>query len=206
MFGLRFGYTFKNAQGNNMSQLIFLFVLAVVIIWSVMTYNGLINLKHNVAKAWANIEVLLKQRHDELPKLVEVCKQYTQFEQSTLEKIMQARSAVFTASQSRNIEALGMAETQLRTGLGQINAVAEAYPELKANENFQHLLGRITGLENTIADRREFYNDSVNINNVRIEHFPDTLVARMFGFGPFKLLKFSSAQTADVDMSQLFKS
>lgn len=187
-----------------MTQLIFLFVLAVVIIWSVMTYNGLINLKHNVAKAWANIEVLLKQRHDELPKLVEVCKQYTQFEQSTLEKVMQARSAVFTASQSRNIDALGTAENQLRTSIGQINAVAEAYPELIANENFQHLLSRITGLENTLADRREFYNDSVNINNVRIEHFPDTFIARLFGFAPFKLLKFSSTQTADVDMSQLF--
>nr|MBP6299745.1 LemA family protein [Arenimonas sp.] len=134
------------------------------------------------------------------------CKQYTQFEQSTLEKVMQARSAVFNASQSRNLEALGSAESQLRSGLGQINAVAEAYPELKANENFQHLLGRISGLENTIADRREFYNDSVNINNIRIEHFPDTIIARLFGFGPFNLLKFSSAQTADVDVSKLFKS
>lgn len=180
-------------------------VLAVTIVWAVMTYNGLINLKHNVSKAFANIDVLLKQRHDELPKLVEVCKQYAQFEKSTLENVMQARSAVFNASQSRNIEALGNAESQLRSGLGQINAVAEAYPELKANENFQHLLGRITGLENTIADRREFYNESVNLNNVRIEHFPDTVIARLFGFGPFKLLKFSTAQTADVDVSQLFK-
>ncbi len=88
---------------------------AVTIVWAVMTYNGLVNLKHNVSKAFANIDVLLKQRHDELPKLVEVCKQYAQFEQSTLENVMQARSAVFTASQSRNIEALGNAESQLRS-------------------------------------------------------------------------------------------
>jgi LemA protein len=186
-------------------NIIFFAVLAVAVIWAVMAYNGLVGLKHNVSKAWANIDVLLKQRHDELPKLVEVCKQYAQFEQSTLDSVMQARSAVFAASQSRNIEALGSAENQLRTGLGRINAVAEAYPELKANDNFQHLLTRITLLENTIADRREYYNDSVNLNNVRIEHFPDTLIARLFGFGPFKLLRFSSEQTADVDMARLFK-
>ena len=189
-----------------MSQIILLGFLAVIVIWAVMAYNGLVSIKHNVSKAWANIDVLLKQRHDELPKLVEVCKQYSQFEQSTLEKIMQARSAVFSASQNRNIEALGNAESQLRSGLGQINAVAEAYPELKANENFQHLLNRVTTLEDAIADRREYYNESVNINNVRIEHFPDTIIARLLGFGPFKLLKFSTAQTADVDMPNLFKS
>lgn len=188
-----------------MGQLILIGILVVTLAWAVMTYNSLVNLKHNVSKAWANIDVLLKQRHDELPKLIEVCKQYSQFERQTLENVMQARSAVFTASQSRNIDALGSAENQLRQGLGQINAVAEAYPELKANDNFQHLLSRITGLENTIADRREFYNDSVNINNIRIEHFPDTLIARLFGFMPFKLLKFSSAHTTDVDVAQLFK-
>lgn len=185
--------------------MLFLGVLAVAVVWAVMAYNGLVGLKHNVSKAWANIDVLLKQRHDELPKLIEVCKQYAQFEQSTLEKVMQARSAVFAASQSRNIEALGSAESQLRSGMGQINAVVEAYPELKANENFKHLLSRISTLENTVADRREFYNDSVNLNNVRIEHVPDTFIARLFGFGPYKLLNFSSEQTADVDVARLFK-
>lgn len=188
-----------------MEKIIILGVLAVFIIWSVTSYNHFVNLKHNIAKAWSNIDVLLKQRHDELPKLIEVCKQYTQFEQSTLENVMQARSAVFSASQSRNIEALGNAETQLRSRLGQIFAVAEAYPELKANENFKYLLDRISVLENTIADRREFYNESVNLNNVRIEHFPDTFVARLFGFGPFSLLKFTSIEKADVDVAALFK-
>jgi LemA protein len=187
------------------TKTIILGLLAVLAIWAVSSYNLLVNLKHNVAKAWANIDVLLKQRHDELPKLVEVCKQYSQFEQSTLEHVMQARSAVFNASQTRNIDALGNAETLLRSGLGQIFAVAEAYPELKANENFKHLLDRVSILENTIADRREFYNESVNLNNVRIEHFPDTLIARLLGFGPFALLKFTSKDTADVNLTELFK-
>ena len=80
----------------------------------------------------------------------------------------------------------------------------EAYPDLKANENFQHLQGRITGLENAIADRRELYNDSVNLNNVRIEQFPDIIVARMFHFDSFELLVFDRAETADVDMKRLF--
>lgn len=188
-----------------MGKIIILGLLTVFIIWAVTSYNLLVNLKHNVAKAWSNIDVLLKQRHDELPKLIEICKQYSQFEKTTLENVMLARSAVFDASKSRNIEALGNAETQLRSGLGQIFAVAEAYPELKANENFKHLLSRISTLENTIADRREFYNESVNLNNVRIEHFPDTLIARLLGFGPFALLKFSSKDTADVNVTALFK-
>jgi LemA protein len=133
-----------------------------------MIYNGLVQLKHAVAKAWANIDVLLKQRHDELPKLVETCKQYKQFEQETLQRVIEARSRVQTARENQNIPALGQAEGALRMGLGQIFAVAEAYPELKANEHFMQLQARITALENAIADRRELYNESVNINNIRI--------------------------------------
>ena len=85
-----------------MGGMFFLALIAVAVIWAVMAYNGLVGRKHNVTTPFANIDVLLKQRHDELPKLVEVCRQYAQFEQSTLEKVMQARSAVFAASQSRN--------------------------------------------------------------------------------------------------------
>jgi len=82
--------------------------------------------------------------------------------------------------------------------------VAEAYPELKANENFQHLQGRITGLENAISDRREFYNDSVNLNNVRIEQFPDVIVARLFNFQPADLLEFDASELTDVNVKHLF--
>ena len=178
--------------------------LVGVAAYGVIIYNSLVNLKHNVSKAWANIDVLLKQRHDEIPKLVEVCKQYRQFEQDTLQKVIEARSKVFTASQSQNIGALGQAETALRASLGNLFAVAEAYPELKTNEQFLNLQTRISSLENAIADRREFYNESVNINNVRIEQFPDVIIAGMFSFKARQLLQFSDAEKADVDVKQLF--
>src|SRR5574337_557910 len=180
-------------------------VLAVIIVvYGIGLYNSLVNVKHNVAKAWANIDVLLKQRHDEIPKLVEVCKQYRQFEQDTLEKVIRARSMVHDARHKQDVGALGAAEGLLRSGLGTIFAVAEAYPELKANENFMQLQARISQLENAIADRREFYNEAVNINNVRIEQFPDTLIARLGSFPPARLLEFDAAQTADVDVKALF--
>jgi LemA protein len=184
--------------------MITLVVLAVVGIYFVITYNGLVNIKHNVEKAWANIDVLLKQRHEELPKLVDTCKQYMKFEQETLEKVIQARSRVSDARESHNVAALGVAENALRSGLGQLFALAESYPELKANEQFLHLQSRISGLENAIADRREFYNDSVNINNVRIEQFPDLIVAKLFNFKAAELLRFASEELKDVDISQRF--
>jgi len=189
----------------DVSTFIFWGLLAAVIIYGITLYNNLVSLKHNVDKAWANIDVLLKQRHDELPKLVETCKQYMQYEQETLDKVMQARSAVFNAREKGDVAALGPAETQLRMGLGNLFAVAEAYPDLKANDNFMHLQNRISGLENSIADRREFYNESVNNNNVRIEQFPDVVIARMFNFGPRDLLEFSEEEKKDVDMKQLFE-
>jgi LemA protein len=184
--------------------MVVLALLVIGLLYLVMVYNNLVMVKHNVGKAWANIDVLLKQRHDELPKLVETCKQYMRFEQETLEKVMQARAQVSAAREKRDMGALGAAEGTLRMGLGNLFALAEAYPELKTNETFQHLQGRISGLENAIADRREFYNDSANVNNMRIEQFPDVMVARMFNFRPFGLLKFQAAEVKDVDLRQLF--
>ncbi|MEH6544014.1 MAG: LemA family protein [Porticoccaceae bacterium] len=172
----------------------------------VTIYNGLVSLKHQVSKSWANIDVLLKQRHDELPKLVDTCKQYMEYEQETLNLIIEARSSVASASEKQDIGALGAAETQLRSGLGRLFALAENYPDLKANESFQHLQARITDLENGIADRREFYNASVNINNVRIEQFPDVLIANFFSFKAFDLLEFSEGELTDVNVGSLFKS
>lgn len=184
--------------------IILLGALLVAVIYFVMLYNNLVQVKHNVSKAWANIDVLLKQRHDELPKLVETCKQYMKFEQDTLAKVMDARSKVFSARESQNIGALGQAEAALRASVGNLFAVAEAYPDLKTNQTFLQLQSRISGLENGIADRREFYNETVNVNNVRIEQFPDTLVAGMFNFRPAQLLEFDTAEKADVDVKQLF--
>jgi len=184
--------------------IIVLGVLLVVVIYAVMLYNNLVQVKHNVTKAWANIDVLLKQRHDELPKLVETCKQYMKFEQETLTKVMEARSKVFAAREAQDIRTLGQAEGALRAMLGNLFALAEAYPDLKTNQTFQQLQTRISGLENAIADRREFYNESVNVNNVRIEQFPDTLIAGMFRFMPFQLLEFQAEEKADVDVKKLF--
>ena len=188
----------------DIGSIIFWAAVAVLLIYGISIYNHLVRLKHNVSKAWSNIDVLLKQRHDEIPKLVETCKQYMQYEQDTLEKVMQARAQVSQARESRDITGLGIAEGALRMGLGQLFALAEDYPELRANDNFQHLQNRISTLENTIADRREFYNESVNINNIGIEQFPDIIVARLLGFGPRDLLEFSADDIADVNVKQLF--
>jgi LemA protein len=184
--------------------MIFYIILAVIAVYLVITYNGLVNVKNNVSKAWANIDVLLKQRHDELPKLVDTCKQYMKYEQETLDKVIKARSQVFAAGESQDIAALGTAEGALKSSLGKLFALAESYPDLKANEQFLHLQSRISGLENALADRREFYNESVNINNVHIEQFPDSLVARMFNFKSFNLLKFAAEELTDVDINQRF--
>ncbi len=185
-------------------SMVILAIVVVTVIWTIMTYNNLVNMKHAVSKAWSNIDVLLKQRHDELPKLVETCKQYKQFEQATLQQVTEARGRVHEARIKQDVPALGQAESALRAGLGGIFATVEAYPELKAVETFQHLLGRITGLENAIADRREFYNESVNVNNVRVEQFPDVLIASFFRFKTFDLLRFSDAEKKDVDIKKMF--
>jgi LemA protein len=128
------------------------------------------------------------------------------FEQDTLTKVMEARSRVSVAREQQNIGALGQAEGALRATVGNLFALAEAYPDLKTNQTFQQLQTRISSLENAIADRREFYNESVNVNNVRIEQFPDSIVAGMFGFKAAQLLEFTAEEKADVDVGKLFKS
>jgi LemA protein len=151
----RFGYDSRVAVREKtmaIGSLLFIGLVVVAVVYLAMLYNGLVTVKHNVAKAWANIDVLLKQRHDELPKLVEVCKQYKQFEQETLARVIEARSRVQSAREQQDVGALGQAEGALRAGVGQIFAVAEAYPDLKTNANFMQLQQRITSLENAIAD------------------------------------------------------
>ena len=187
------------------SHYILLAVLAAALLYAVLIYNGLVAVKNGVAKAWSNIDVLLKQRHDEIPKLVEVCKAYMQFERDTLERVMRARAGLQSAREQGNVPALAQAEGQLRAGVGRIAATVEAYPQLKANQQMMSLLMRITTLENEISDRREFYNEYVANNNVRIEQFPDVIVARLFGFGAKAPLQFSAEDTRDVDLQALFK-
>lgn len=190
----------------NTGLLIFLSLLGGLLLWGILLYNQLVMLKNNAEKAWSNIDVLLKQRNAELPKLVAVCKEHMQYEQATLQKVMEARNRIAGALQSGNMGALGAAEHELRIGLGNLFAVAEAYPELKASDSFQHLRERITGLEENIADRREFYNDSAAINNTRIEQFPDMVIAKAFSFNRFRLMSFNAEETSDVDVAAHFTS
>jgi LemA protein len=175
-----------------------------LIVYLVGIYNGLVGLRENIKVAWANIDVLLKQRHDELPKLVDTCKRYMQFEQETLEKVMRARASVSQASTSGNIAAVGAAEQQLRAGVGRLFAVAESYPQLKSDETFKQLQGRIIVLEESIADRRELYNDQVNLNNIRVKVFPDVIIAQNFGFLAAQLLEFADEEKHDVNVGALF--
>jgi LemA protein len=186
--------------------LVFLFLLVALCGYLIGVYNGLVRVRAAVKLAWSDIDVLLVQRHDELPKLVEVCRQYMQYEGGTLERIMRARAGVDAARSTGSVSSLGAAERELRSGLTGLYAVAENYPQLKASEPFHHLQERISGLETAIADRREVYNDAVNINNVRIASFPDALVARLGDFPPAQLLHFESEQKADVDLKAAFSS
>ncbi len=188
-----------------MPFILFLAAFAVLFFYGVMLYNGLVRLKHEVSKSWANIDVLLKQRHEELPKLVDVCRHYSQFEQDTLSRVMEARAMLSEAARAANVGRIGELEGQLRSLTGQIFAVAEAYPELKADAQYSHLALRITQLEDSIADRRELYNEAVNLNNVRIEQFPDVVIASLFSFRPAKPLRFAQAEKRDVDVNALFQ-
>jgi LemA protein len=181
-----------------------LFVLVALLSYLVVIYNGLLRVSAAVKLAWSNIDVLLVQRHDELPKLIDVCRQYMQYEADTLERVMRARTAADAARSSGNVASVAAAERDVRTGLNGLYAVAERYPDLKANDAFRQLQARISGLETAIADRREIYNDSVNANNIRIQTFPDVLVAQFGNFPPAKLLQFQTEEKADVDVKALF--
>ena len=185
-----------------MITLIILFVIGLIIIglisYFVGIYNGLIRLSKNIDKAWSNIGVLLKQRHDEIPKLIKVCEGYMKFEKETLTQITQARTACM---QAKSVEASSSAEGHLSSLLGRLFAVAENYPNLKTNENFSQLQRRISYLESQIADRREFYNDSVNTYNIRIAQIPDLFIARMVNMQQRQLFKVSAEDKKDVNIN-----
>jgi LemA protein len=163
-----------------------------------LIYNGLVRLKNNIKKSWANIDVLLKQRSDELPNLIASVKGYMQHERATLEALTKARTDVLQAPTLSKKAASDMLITE---SLKTIFAVAENYPMLKANENFLKLQNRITALENELADRREFYNDSVNIYNIRIHSIPDMIVARMMKCTDEQFFKASEEDKALVQVT-----
>ncbi len=180
------------------------FVVLAALGYAITIYNGLVRVRNGVGLAWSNIDVLLVQRHDELPKLIAICKGYMQHERETLESVMRARTNVEGARSARNIVSVSSAEGALRSGLSSLYAVAERYPDLKANDLFKNLQTRISALETVIADRREVYNDAVNAQNVRLQAFPDLLIARPLHFVAAPMLKFTAAETSDTDLSLLF--
>ena len=176
----------------------FLFAIVACMVYMVTIYNGLVALKNDIDKSWANIDVLLKQRHDELSKLLDTTKGYMQFERDTLTNITQARSQY---QQAVTIDQKAQADQSMTSALRGFFAVAENYPELKANSNFQMLEKRISELESQIADRREFYNDCVNTFNIRIQQVPDTFVAGLIHLAPRTMLKVDEADKVDVKMA-----
>lgn len=169
--------------------------------FALVLYNRMVFLKNQAAKAWYNIDVLLKQRHDEIPKLVAVCEGEADFERSTLERVIAARAA---ATGAAGMPERVKAEGELSTALGRLLAVAEQYPQLKATQAFEGLRVRVTQLETEIADRREFYNDAATILNTAIESFPTNLLATQAGATPRALYQVAPADTEDVKIS--FKS
>ncbi len=172
--------------------------LITLIAYVVGAYNMLVRLANNIDKAWSNIDVILKQRHDELPKLVEVCNSYMTHERETLESVTRARNAY---SAGLNIDDKAQAENQIVGALGKLFAVAEQYPDLKANQEFLAIHQRISALESTIADRREFYNDSVNLYNIAIEQIPTLWVAQQAGYITRPLLTVAPSDRKDMPLA-----
>jgi LemA protein len=172
--------------------------LIVLVAYVAGLYNMLVRLANNIDKAWSNIDVILKQRHDELPKLVEVCNSYMTHERETLESVTKARNAY---SAGLNINDKAQAENQIVGALGKLFAVAEQYPDLKANQEFLAIQQRISALESTIADRREFYNDSVNLYNIAIEQIPTLWVAQEVGYVARPLLTVAPSDRKDIPLA-----
>ncbi|HEV2104728.1 MAG TPA: LemA family protein [Candidatus Eisenbacteria bacterium] len=174
-------------------------VIAFLIVGSVgyflSIYNGLVEMKNGIGRAWANIDVLLKQRHDELPKLVSTCEAYMQHERAVFDKLSEARGAVL---QAKGVAQRADAENQVSRALGQVFAVAENYPDLKANQSFLALQQRISDLENQIADRREYYNDAVTLFNTRIEQIPASWVAGSMELQRAELFHVDASDRQDV--------
>lgn len=190
----------------NTGIIIFLALFVSPILWGIVIYNHLVVLKNNTKKAWSNIDVLLKQRNSELPKLIDTCKQHMKYEQETLEKVIKARNLVESALKNKDMSQLSGAEVQLETSINGLFAVAENYPELKASDGFLRLQTRISTLEESISDRREFYNDTAALSNTRIEQFPDAIVANLFNFKEASLLEFRMDELKDIDVSAGFQS
>jgi LemA protein len=185
---------------------VFMFFLAifVVVVTIARTFNHLVLVKHNVERAWADVRVLLRQRQEELVKLIVVCREHANFEGAILEGVTRARKLMDKELLHGDPIDLGRAERELRHEVGRFIAVAEAHPTLGAEKTFRHLAQRISALETAIAERRVFYNATAEINNSTIQSFPELLLAGPFGFRDAQFLVFDAKQKEDVDVARKF--
>lgn len=156
-------------------------------------YNGLVSLRQQIDRAWANIDVILKQRFDEIPQIVQVLEQFVAYEKSVINNLVEARKHY---GQAQNVDDKIKASGEMSMALKGVFAIGEGYPELKSNQNFLQLQGRVSGLEESLADRRELYNEVVTNFNTRIEQIPDLFVARLLAYGPRQLFQVSEAEKA----------
>jgi LemA protein len=186
-----------------MGWLIFLGLIAVVVFWAIGAYNRLVDLRNRFKNAFAQIDVQLKRRYDLIPNLVETAKAYMKHERETLEAVIKARNSAVTANAAAAanpgnpaaMQGLMSAEGMLSGALSKLFALAEAYPDLKANQNMMQLSEELTGTENKIAFSRQAFNDSVMTYNTAAQQFPSNVIAGMFSFTPAELLQ--ATETAD---------
>ena len=182
-------------------QIVVIFIISLVIIglvsWFFTIYNGLIHVKENIKKSWANIDVLLMQRSDEIPKLIKVLKSFAKHEKKMFDNVMVARKSYLGAN---SITEKAYADNQISDALKSVFALSEAYPELRSNENFLNLQDRISGLENEISDRRELYNESVNNYNIRIQSLPDVVIANAMGLDQEEMFQVHNLKKKDIDI------
>ena len=179
-----------------MAVYIVIAVIALLLIFLLKTYNGLISMRNNLRNAWSDIDVQLTRRHDLVPNLVESVKGYMTHERQTLEAVTQARAAAMQAG--GDIVSRGIAEMALGNAVGNLFAKVERYPELKASQNFLLLQEQITSTENRIAFARQHYNETVRQFNTRIAEFPNNLIAGPLGFQPEKLFAVEAGDRANV--------
>jgi LemA protein len=171
-------------------------VIALLLVFVLKTYNGLISMRNNLRNAWSDIDVQLTRRHDLVPNVVESVKGYMTHERQTLEAVTQARAAAMQAG--GDIVSRGIAEMALGNAVGNLFAKVERYPELKASQNFLLLQEQITSTENRIAFARQHYNETVRQFNTRIAEFPNNLIAGLLGFQPEKLFAVETGDRANV--------
>ena len=169
-------------------------VIVIAMVWFVTAYNNLDAAAQRTAQAWGNVDAMLRQRHDELPRFLDACRSPAKQEQTLLDRTLAARDAVFGARQARGTAALGRAETELRAALGELIALVEARPEIKADDVFATLHKRLALLQSGLDERRAIFNDAVQQNNGRVGRFPSNVVALLGGF--------RAAQPFEVERSQ----